>query len=185
MGALLALTYAGNWTQYGAATPQETADAMFTMYNAIESGGIGTVIGSILPCVTATTPDNCLECDGSPYDGDDYPELYAVIDAAWKGSGTTFFVPDLRGMFPLGIGSGFSMADSGGEEDHTLTIAEMPSHGHDVYVSSNGAPPLIGVSIFNTSLTTKNANAVLPNGGGGAHNNMPPYVAVRMVLVAR
>ncbi|MGJ3244926.1 MAG: tail fiber protein [Elainellaceae cyanobacterium] len=78
-----------------------------------------------------------LLCDGASYSTTLYPALFAAIGYTYGGSGNSFNVPDLRGRVPVGVGQGAGLTDrqlgqSGGEEAHKLTVAEMPQHGHGV-----------------------------------------------------
>jgi len=114
--------------------------------------------------------------------------------------------PDLRGRFILGSakdeGEGLTnrvIHDTGGEETHTLTIAEMPSHNHftvsDVGtlfghkgLSATGslAPSMTWKAESNYSLTTHSrvANRAPTNNIGDSqpHNNMPPYYVLTYII---
>lgn len=75
---------------------------------------------------------------------------------------------------PIGAGTSFPAGEVGGEKEHTLTTAEMPSHAHKFNWTDGG----IGGS-GNLPLGAANASvndwACDSTGGGAAHNNMPPY----------
>src|SRR5262249_38638425 len=92
-------------------------------------------IGSVIPYFTTDPPPNTLVCDGASYNRVDFPILYALLDSAFIIDADTFFVPDMRGRAFIGVGTGsglstYAMGDTGGEESHTLTTTEMPSHSH-------------------------------------------------------
>ena len=106
---------------------------------------------------------------------------------------TTFNVPDLRGRFPLGkddLGGSSAdrvtapeadiIGDGSGAESHTLTIPEMPSHTHTLPIDAPGAP-VPGIEPVTTS-TSGVPLVTLPEGGGGAHNNMSPYQTVGYII---
>lgn len=62
----------------------------------------GLPIGSIIAYSTTTPPSGYLYCDGTTYSTTTYSELFAVIGYQYGGSGATFAVPDMRGMFMRG-----------------------------------------------------------------------------------
>lgn len=86
----------------------------------------------------------------------------------------------LKDRFLLSVGDTYKSAGlTGGEADHTLTVAEMPSHRHGAsegqfhaYTGSNGADTVSGGTNFKSIQYTAYV------GGGGSHNNMPPYITV-------
>ena len=102
----------------------------------------------------------------------------------------------LKDRFLLGAGSAYAAGSTGGEAAHTLSINEIPSHAGHLYGNAggvNGKGDAKGAWLYeiniNSSLTTsygwnyKNNEYYPVNrslGGGAAHNNMPPYLAVYM-----
>ncbi len=85
----------------------------------------------------------------------------------------------IEGKFLLGASGSYAVGSSGGESTHTLTVSEMPSHTHDYYRMKSGGTTwwVSGSSgtIFDQTYEKTNAT-----GGGKAHNNMPPYLAVNI-----
>ena len=95
----------------------------------------------------------------------------------------------LTDKFLVGAGSTYTLGDTGGEAEHTLTVNEMPSHSHG-FVKGGSALCLGATSYveitggFDTGAYWNNLNKArsdIANAGGGqAHNNLPPYQAVYM-----
>lgn len=80
----------------------------------------------------------------------------------------------------LGASEDYPVGSEGGEAEHTLTIQEMPSHGHTVSVKPVGAPTITGGNYFDYQSgdhRLSNANLTGDTGDGQPHNNMPPYRA--------
>ena len=92
--------------------------------------------------------------------------------------------PDLRDKFVLGAGTAHAVGDTGGEETHTLTVAEMPNHRHVVNysnpdnTSTNGSQTRVS-SIISSGTAQGDTTAV---GGSQPHNNMPPYYALCYIM---
>lgn len=97
----------------------------------------------------------------------------------------------IKDRFLLACGSSYSNGSTGGEANHTLTVNEMPSHGHDLVYGSRDSSSGLVISYAGSgysSLSVENwawrnsgvrQNIYARNEGGGqAHNNMPPYLAV-------
>lgn len=141
-------------------------------------------IGQIIAYAGTNEPTGWLKCDGRAVLRNRYPDLFAVIGTTY-GSGdgsTTFNLPDLTEKFPVGSGSNYAVGSTGGEKTHTLTIDEMPSHRHNgMYSSGSGTNSgIAGVSTNNWY-----SDGYLENTGGGqAHNNMPPYLAITYLIYA-
>lgn len=137
------------------------------------------MIGDIV--ITTRDPASWeLVCDGSVYNRVDYPDLYAVINPAFIIDADTFAVPDAADRF-IFIGAG--IGDVGGESAVTLTIAEMPAHDHFEQDpgSVNAQAGAGAVALADPGLPSTTGST----GGGGAHNNMPPYITLTAVIIAR
>lgn len=95
----------------------------------------------------------------------------------------------IESRFLYGTINGQGVGTTGGEETHTLTVNEMPSHSHN---NTNGSNRFLGYSTSTSDTTsgftsgnlwngTGKANTTIQNTGGGqAHNNMPPYIMVNI-----
>lgn len=96
----------------------------------------------------------------------------------------------LEDRFLVGAGNTYTLGASGGEAEHTLTVDEMPSHGHDsIHYAANGGKIALdsgtsgGYRLTYNGQTNPNSFINTSNtGGDSAHNNLPPYTAVNMWL---
>lgn len=168
------------------------------------TGGDTVPIGSIVPFASDTIPNGWLLCDGSAVSRTTYSELFAIIGTAHGiGDGsTTFNVPNIKGKVVVGkqqtmtpSGNFTNLGETGGEEDHTLTVDEMPSHGHDVAIAVNNTVPGGARYYFNSAGTTSapisdtaawsNSLTAKATGGGQAHNNLQPYIVENYIIKAK
>lgn len=179
-GALAQLEFVYNWEQFGDMTPEEAVEAASQMMDTYFGGNM--FVGMSMPWFGDANelPDNLLICDGSIYDRVDYPRLYAVLASPYVIDADTFRTPNLIGRFPLGATT--NTGNTGGASTHTLTANEMPPHSHDIPGSScfpYGEIPEVCVT---GGILTQNSGSA---GGGEAHNNMPPYIEMVYVIIAR
>ena len=89
----------------------------------------------------------------------------------------------IQDRFLLAAGESYDAGATGGETTHTLTIDEIPTHAHNISASTTGTgsidpedEPFKYDGELTSYITT--AKQTLQTGGGKAHNNMPPYLAV-------
>lgn len=85
--------------------------------------------------------------------------------------------------FIVGAGNTYNVGDTGGEATHTLTEQEIPSHRHTISnpTSNTGANEVMNPSTNGTGPFSGDSWGWRPTGytgGGQAHNNLPPYIAV-------
>ena len=150
----------------------------------------GAVVGAIQMYGGATAPKGWLLCDGSAVSRTTYAKLFEVLGTAYgEGDGsTTFNVPNLQGRFALGASANKALGVTGGEETHTLTTAEMPSHRHHIPLYNKQITAKSGTGMTFDRMIWWNGGTGLPNlntdgsGSTNAHNNMPPYIAVNYII---
>lgn len=149
-------------------------------------------IGTILDWTTASVPNSkWILGQGQAISRTTYATLFGLWSTTYgTGDGaTTFNVPDFRRRVRVGLGGtgtgtlAATIGSTGGEENHTLTVAEIASHQHSVPLSAwNGHAGSPG---SDTPLYT-GANTAVTNaqGGGGAHNNIQPSIVMTAIIRA-
>lgn len=167
------------------APPAGTSNAFWDWVNAPPVVPQSVAVGTIIDHGGGATPSGYLPCDGAAVSRATYAALFAQIGVIW-GAGdsiTTFNVPNLARRTTIGSGGSPGPAISntvgsiGGEESHTLTIAEMPSHDHTFNGLDQAAAAGAGSTGLRSGLSTTNLT-----GGGGAHNTMQPSAVVLKLI---
>lgn len=125
------------------------------------------------------------------WSGTEIPDGWALCNGE---NGT----PDLRGRFVLGSSDTYKIGDVGGEETHSLTIPEMPSHNHThpvIYgpgttintnpignVNASTVYVALGMPTSGTGTSTASSKSTTNVGGSNEHNNMPPYYVLAYIM---
>jgi len=102
------------------------------------------------------------------------------IPAGWVLCNGANDTPDLRNRFVVGAGDEYAVDANGGEKEHILTVGEMPAHSHNYPKDANECPDDGGPGdiIGDGGPTT----ATSETGGGGAHENRPPYYSLAYIM---
>lgn len=132
-------------------------------------------------------------CDGQLLPINQNQALFSLLGTTYGGDGrVNFALPDLQGRTPTHMGNGFTLGERGGEQAHTLSIAEIPVHVHTANaanVAGDTAVPtanflsqadnLYGPANDLTSLVPQTVAAV---GGSQAHLNMQPFLTLSFCI---
>jgi microcystin-dependent protein len=140
-------------------------------------------------------PKGWAQCNGQLLPINQNQPLFSLLGTTYGGDGrVNFALPDLRAQVPIHEGSGHTLGERGGEQSHTLSLNEMPTHSHQVAASnlfsdpstSNPAGQFLGggnnVYHSPTSLTPMSQDTVTSVGGGQAHLNMQPFLTLTFCI---
>ena len=152
-------------------------------------------VGEIRMFAGNFAPAGWMFCEGQLLPISENETLFQLIGTTYGGDGeSTFALPDLRGRIPLHQGNGFILAENGGAEKITLTVQQIPAHGHPLLASGNqgnqvntandltsnsqGALPYIE----DVATINMNALAISPVGGSQPHTNFQPYLCINFII---
>jgi len=145
-------------------------------------------------------PAGWMFCEGQLLPISENETLFQLIGTTYGGDGQeTFALPDLRGRLPVHFGAGstgtnYQLAETGGGEEVTLTVQQIPVHNHPAGCKSadgNSASPIGGLPAVNTTAiaygaippqAAMNAAAVAPTGGSQPHTNFQPYLCIDFII---
>lgn len=139
-------------------------------------------------------------CNGQLLPINQNQALFSLLGTTFGGDGrVNFALPDLRGRTPVHVGAGHTLGERGGEQAHTLSIAEVPTHAHALSGSSSpaatnvpasnvlargqaGTNPMNYYSTDVSNLVAMNAGSVTNVGGSQAHLNMQPSLTLNFCI---
>lgn len=146
-------------------------------------------------------PQGWAKCNGQLLPINQNQGLFSLMGTMYGGNGqTNFALPNLRDRAAIHFGAGFTQGQAGGEQAHTVTISELPTHTHILNAKapadstnntniptgaflSNSAP----VEIYNSGATNPGILVPIPStvssvGGSQAHNNMMPSLVLNFCV---
>lgn len=132
-------------------------------------------------------------CNGQLLPINQNQALFSLLGTTFGGDGrVNFALPDLRGRVPIHVGGSHTVGERGGEQAHTLTVAELPTHTHQLRGSGADADAVVptdnvvgrssqlyGPPVQLTSLDVSSTTAV---GGSQAHLNMQPFLTLSFCI---
>jgi microcystin-dependent protein len=140
-------------------------------------------------------PAGWMFCDGALVAISELETLFNLIGTTYGGDGqSTFALPDLRGRIPLHQGNGFTLAETGGVETVTLTVAQIAAHTHPLLCSNivgndpnpnNNLPAeSSAISLYsNQNPSAPMAAGMIGNTGGSQpHSNLQPYLCINYII---
>jgi microcystin-dependent protein len=143
-------------------------------------------------------PAGWMFCEGQLLPISENETLFQLIGTTYGGDGqSTFGIPDLRGRVPIHMGSGFTLAETGGVEEVALTTAQIPAHSHQAFGTKNPAstgkpsssvvPAIAAASTItpyglDAPATTLAADTLASVGGSQPHSNFQPYLCVDFII---
>lgn len=152
-------------------------------------------VGEIRMFAGNFAPAGWMFCEGQLLPISENETLFNLIGTTYGGDGqSTFALPDLRGRLPLHMGNSLILAETGGAEEITLTVSQIPAHSHPLLASSSSATlatPVnnllaesVNISLYIEDQTSSNMNAasVSPVGGSQPHTNFQPYLCVNFII---
>lgn len=155
-------------------------------------------VGEIRMFAGNFAPAGWMFCEGQLLPISENETLFQLIGTTYGGDGqSTFALPDLRGRIPVHQGNGFILAETGGAEEITLTVPQIPAHSHPLLAtlnSASGTAPspnvLPGVGATSTitpygadqPTTPLHPSSVGPVGGSQPHTNFQPYLCVDFII---
>ena len=140
-------------------------------------------------------PKGWAMCNGQLLPINQNQALFSLLGTTYGGDGrVNFALPNLQGRTPIHTGSGFTLGERGGEQAHTLTISELPTHTHSAKASSSDGNIVVPTgnvlaSSLNQSyrapdnaLTSLAPGTIANVGGSQAHLNMQPFLALSFCI---
>ena len=152
-------------------------------------------VGEIRMFAGNFAPVGWMFCEGQLLPISENETLFQLIGTTYGGDGeSTFALPDLRGRIPIHQGSGFILAETGGAEEITLTVQQIPAHSHPFLGSNavandpNPNPNTLGessaISLYQSAAPNAPmaAQMIGPVGGSQPHTNFQPYLCINFII---
>jgi microcystin-dependent protein len=152
-------------------------------------------VGEIRMFAGNFAPAGWMFCEGQLLPISENETLFQLIGTTYGGDGqSTFALPDLRGRLPIHQGNGFTLAETGGAEEVTLTVNQIPAHSHPLLATSglgndpNPAGSVLGessiASLYQAAAPSSAmaAQAIGSTGGSQPHTNFQPYLCVDYII---
>ncbi len=152
-------------------------------------------VGEIRMFAGNFAPAGWMFCDGQLLPISENETLFQLIGTTYGGDGeSTFALPQLQGRLPMHQGNGFILAETGGVEEVTLTVQQIPQHTHawiastapgnvnnpnNAYLANSTS---VKIYLEDSEDSTMFNSSVSPIGGSQPHTNFQPYLCVNFII---
>ena len=132
-------------------------------------------------------------CNGQLLPINQNQALFSLLGTTFGGDGrVNFALPDLRGRVPIHVGGSHALGERGGEQAHTVTLAELPTHTHPLAGSASDADVVLPTDnvvgrssqLYGpaTQLTALDPSTNGNTGGSQPHLNMQPFLTLSFCI---
>ncbi|GAA4745898.1 phage tail protein [Flavisolibacter ginsenosidimutans] len=157
-------------------------------------------VGEIRMFAGNFAPAGWMFCSGQILPISENETLFNLIGTTYGGDGqSTFALPDLQSRVPIHMGGGAglsarTLAETGGVEQVTLTVQQIPLHTHQPLANTVGASDSPNGNVWATASggikpygadpgnAAMNAASLAQVGGSQPHDNMIPYLCVSFII---
>ena len=155
-------------------------------------------MGEIKICAFNFAPKGWTMCNGQLLPINQNQALFSLLGTTFGGDGrVNFALPKLAGCVAIGSGASFTLGQFLGEENHTITQSEMPSHNHVANATNTNANKASPVNTHPAATSptqvysagggamqavAMNAAMVSNFGGSQSHPNMMPYLVTNFII---
>ncbi len=152
-------------------------------------------VGEIRMFAGNFAPAGWMFCDGQLLPISENETLFQLIGTTYGGDGeSTFQLPNLQSRIPIHQGNGFILAETGGAEEITLTVNQIPAHSHAFLAAKvdgnqinaggnlTANSPQVTIYINQAPDGNMNVAAITPVGGSQPHTNLQPYLCINFII---
>jgi microcystin-dependent protein len=109
--------------------------------------------------------------------------LFSILGTTYGGNGTsTFALPNLQGCAPIHRSNAYPLGSYSGEENHTLTQQEMPTHNHGAVAATGASAQNVYAPYNGSSMVTLAPLTLTMAGGNQPHPNQQPYLVINTCI---
>jgi microcystin-dependent protein len=141
-------------------------------------------------------PKGWAMCNGQLLPINQNQALFSLLGTTYGGDGrVNFGLPNLQGRTPMHVGNGHVLGELGGEQAHTLSISEIPTHTHTASAANVAATAgnpsnahmisqSAGANMYGaaSNLVNMSPQALATVGTSQAHLNMQPYLTLTFCI---
>lgn len=164
------------------------ATGQIRVMDGVTNGGLVIAplpAGIIMPFANDTAPDGFLECNGASLNRASYARLFSAIGTTWgdgDDAGNTFALPDLRGAFLRGTGTGsINSRNKIGGDVGSFQEDTLQTHQHLIPLHNTGEQGGVTIGYISNRVATPPTD--LYSAGTRTSSETKPYNAAILYCI--